>query len=574
MLVQSARLVALLLAIVLTMAPRTAVGQAFRGRVTDVVTGAPAVGALVSLWRADSVDSTTRELRSVLTDGTGAYALVAPDAGPWFVMVRRIGSQPFRSPAITLGASETRLLDVALDPAAAVGSAIAVLDMINVTRATPCRREPGDGARIATLWGDARTALEATEVSTRDRLVARRLVRYVRELDPRTLDVESEVLQAFDSESGAGQPMFQSLAGDSLSQVGYWRQMNNRSTVFYGLDARALLSEAFVRDHCFGLVEGTDSRAGMLGLTFVPITERNRQYAPPEIRGAIWLDAGSSALEFVEFVWTRLPGQASTKDLGGEVHFARTDGGPWYVSSWRLRMPQDVIEIRGSGSQVTRVRRLGVVEEGGVVLDEAGDASRAPAHVSGEVTDNRRRPLAGAVVRVLGSSLRTVTGPDGRFALDSVPPGLQFIEADHESLEDLGVPVGQTQLLIDEGARRRIAIRAPTPEEITRRLCGDLADARDHATLRVLVTDSTTGRPAPGLPLRLQLVDTDRRPVFDLEDETNASGAIVFCGLPTGHALRLSRVGGTGETLGELTAERGTVVVRKFQLRAGRGVPE
>ena len=129
--------------------------------------------------------------------------------------------------------------------------------------------------------------------------------------------------------------------------------------------------------------------------------------------------------------------------------------------------------------------------------------------IDGEVRDGSRRPLQGAVVRIVGSDLRAVTDADGRYTLRDVPPGLQFVVVDHGSLADLGVRAGEGQVLLDDGARREVSFNAPAISEIISTLCDGQDIPRNRATVRLTLTDSLTERPLSGVRLR---VDREGRP--------------------------------------------------------------
>jgi len=429
-----------------------------------------------------------------------------------------------------------------------------ILSGIDVRRATPCRTDR-NGSRIATLWSDARTALEATEISERDRLVQRTVLRFVREIDVPALTVRTETLTAFDSLDVGEPPRFRSMPADSLSKVGYWRVKDATWTEFYGLDANALLSEAFVRDHCFSLVEGNDSRLGLVGLVFEPIRSRTGIFSPPEVEGTIWLEGQTSALKLVEFDWTKL--DADRKLYGGEVHFARVATGPWFVSSWRLRMPQEVLLVGGRGAS----RHKGIVEEGGIILDESTDSSRVPVTLHGAVRDVNQRGMAGVTVRVLGTKRSTFTSADGRYTLPDVPPGLHFVVASNDSVDLLGARIGQQQVLLDEGSRREVSFRAPRPIEIMRKHCGEQVDVRSRGVLRITLIDSVTARPIAGTSLWLGSRDAARFS-YAARGDTDASGAAVFCEVPAGQPLVLSSTTRTGRILLEISVSRGALVGR------------
>lgn len=535
--------------------PATVHGQTVRGTVTDRATGAAASGAVIMLERPVT-DSTVQE-RGVLADGNGAYSIVAWGPGTYRISVRRIGRIPFYSEPLVLREGEVRIIDVQMDPITVRSSnGVAVLGAVKIRRATPCQANTSDGERIATLWDDARTALMSSEITARENLVQRRLVRYVRQIDMPSMAVAEERLKAFDSHDIPGKPQFRSLSADSLSLMGYWRVRSGGAIEFYGLDANALLSEAFVRDHCFLLDEGPQAPRGMVGLRFEPVKDRMRRNSPPEVIGTIWIDAITSALQSVEFSWTKLRGDL--KHVGGEVIFARVDSGPWFVSSWRLRMPRE-IEVQGSFGTA---RRPGLVEEGGLVLEGTADSSRALASIHGEVRDGNRRAMVGAVVRIVGTDLRAVTDADGRYELQGVPPGLQFVVADHTSLAELGIRTGEGQVLLDDGASREVSFSAPSVSEIISTLCDGQDIPRNRATVRVTLTDSVTERPLSGV--RVRVASKDGR-AFETIDETDAGGAVVFCGVPADLPLIVTEAG--RGTIAEITLRRGQVVGRLIRLK-------
>ena len=530
-------------------------GQTVRGTVTERSSGAAGSGAVVVLERL-AQDSVV-ERNAILAHADGSFIVRSTTAGTHRLSVRRIGSTPFQSELFLLAAGEERPFDVQLDQASPTGPSVAILSGIDVRRATPCRADK-NGSRIATLWSDARTALEATEISERDRLVQRTVVRFVREIDVPALTVRTEALTAFDSLDVGEPPRFRSMPADSLSKVGYWRVKDATWTEFYGLDANALLSEAFVRDHCFSLVEGNDSRLGLVGLVFEPIRSRTGIFSPPEVEGTIWLEGQTSALKLVEFDWTKL--DADRKLYGGEVHFARVATGPWFVSSWRLRMPQEVLLVGGRGAS----RHNGIVEEGGIILDESTDSSRVPVTLHGAVRDVNQRGMGGVTVRVLGTKRSTFTSADGRYTLPDVPPGLHFVVASNDSVDLLGARIGQQQVLLDEGSRREVSFRAPRPIEIMRKHCGEQVNLRNRGVLRLTLIDSVTARPIAGARIRLAYRASTRRPAFESSQESDASGAVVFCEVPSGQPLVATDTR-NGRALIEVTMDRGVILGRSVR---------
>lgn len=528
-----------------------AAAQTVRGTVSERSSGGPARGAVLTLERA-SVDSGL-VARSALTSSGGTYSINASGPGTYRLVARRIGALPYRSEPFELVAGQVHVLNIALDPALRY-DVTATLGTVSVTRATPCPERRSSGARIATLWEDARTALLSSEIARRDRLVSNRQVRYKRELELPLMQIISETFTAFDAEDVGGERWFRSPPGDSLSRLGYWRETVPGLTEFYGPDASALLSEAFVRDHCFTLVDSTGREDHPIGLAFVPIASRLRARAPSDIRGTIWFDA-QSALRRVEFTWTKLQGDVGP--FGGQVQFAREDDGPWVVNSWRLRMPLEVL-LRGSFGTA---RKTGLAEEGGITLPDSIDWTTADATVQGVVRASNGLPLAGARVRVLGTPVEAVSENDGRYSLEGVPPGLQYIVADHDSLQRLGLRLGQVALLIDSGATRNVSFTAPGSLQIAQSLCAGRSNDRRRGTLRVVVLDSASGQPIRGPRVRLFVRDSEGARAADVSSApTDSDGAVVFCDVVTDQVLVLS----TSFSSQELVLRRGDVAVRKL----------
>lgn len=529
--------------------PTDATAQTVRGTVSEKG-GRPARGAVVTLERAN-VDSGL-VARSALTSSIGTYSINAPAPGNYRLVARRIGALPFRSEPFMLAAGQVHVLAVVMEPATKYDVS-ATLGAISITRATPCPDRESNGARIATLWEDARTALLSSEIARRDSLVSNRQVRYKRELELPLMGIISETFAVFDAKDAGGEMWFKSLPGDSLSRTGYWRETVPGVTEFYGPDASALLSEAFVRDHCFSLVDSAVSGEQATGLAFVPIAARMRERAPTDIRGTIWFDA-SSALRHVEFMWTKLQGDVSY--FGGEVRFTRVTDGPWVVNSWRLRMPLEVLIVGWGGSAS---RKPGMVEEGGITLKDSIDWTTANATVHGFVRHSNGRPLAGARVRVLGTPVEAVSANDGRYLLDGVPLGVQYVVADHDSVQSFGLRVGQAALLMDSGATRTVTFTAPTPSRIARSLCAGRPGDRTRGTLRVALVDSATGQPVQDARVRLFVKGAEDNRAADISSaSTGTDGAVVFCDVTADRPLVLTHSSGSQE----LKLRRGEVAAR------------
>ena len=351
----------LLACLTIVLAAPVAAGNAqiVRGVVREQASGTPLVGVLMTLTRDDSAGA---PVVTALTNDRGVYSLRASQPGRYRLGAKRIGVRRFESEVFELAASQDIERDVEVEALAYQ------LPTVTVASDNPlCVRRADQAGRIASLWDEIRTALTATQVSMRDRLVRVRIVRYVHELDPQSLQLRTERFRR--QTAGLVERPFYSLSADALSRGGYWRVLPNDSISYYAPDADVLLSPVFARDHCFELAEGRGPRTGLTGISFELAPGRE----PPDVRGTIWLDARTFELRFVEFRYSRLPIATGNRNIGGEVHFARVPSGAWIVAKWFIRMPRYADEPRLRSTGVPGQRPIPeyslkhIVEEGGTV---------------------------------------------------------------------------------------------------------------------------------------------------------------------------------------------------------------
>jgi hypothetical protein len=380
-----------------------------------------------------------------------------------------------------------------------------------------------------------------------------RLTRYSRVLDPQSLRVISEQ-RSEHATALAGQ--FASLSPDSLSRIGFWQQLPGDSVSFYAPDAEVLLSDEFLRDHCFSVVDGRGDRAGEIGLSFGP----GQGHYVNDIRGVMWLHARTFELQSVEFRYTNVPAVKFAERNGGEVHFVRTPDGVWYVRQWYTRMPQirrNLLPTSGrvrGAFNVPEVYRL--IEEGGEVTPSAPSAASAStrqARVTGTALDSTGAPVADAVVELAGTSFRTRTGLNGQFSLDDVPPGRYLVVWPWDKYHAYGVPAAEQEVELDAGSTE-VRLQASDMRQLSQRLCrgrtqaGGVVDQR--GILRVVLTDSTSGAPLAGAGIRARWTEYGA-PVRGLRPvrsgsayaTTDASGAAVLCNVSATAAVRLESVG-------------------------------
>lgn len=522
----------LLAALAMLAAPATSSAQVVRGRITEVNTSAPVAGALVSLLPA-SGDSV---IVNVLSATSGEYGIRAPAAGTYRLAVKRIGVRRYTSAPFELGAGETRMSDVRIDAVAIA------LPEVNVSGLCVTRQR--DLPRVASLWDEARTALEAADISLRDRLIEARLSRHAAELDPATLQVR------FDWRSDAQlmvQQPFTSPSGDSLSAIGYWRQLPGDSVEYLAPDARALASNAFIRDHCFSLSAAPRNRPELVGLAFRPSRDRRL----PDITGTIWIDARRFELRFIEFRYTMLPAIPNADRVGGEVHFTRLASGAWIVDRWFIRMPQVIVLPDDWPRRQLR-------EEGGSVVAAGVSGSARRGTLTGVFRDSAGRPLQGAVVRAVGTHHQVMTAADGTWRLDSLPAGGVSVVVHTDGYDSFGVLAGSRRVELQAGRTQRADMRAPDTAALRAEVCPVAPRAFtsqrrvNRGMMRLLMVDSATAVPLPGVRFLAVWPALSEDPSADSTREryrqaiTDSRGAATFCDLPTGFPLDVLLVGAGG----------------------------
>lgn len=289
------------------------------GRVMDASSQEPIAGALVSL-----VGSGGAVVRRTLTSESGAFTLEPVGEGSYRLRVERIGYESWISPSsfsVPAGEEVSRRVRVGVDPV-----------RLPALRASSCVSSPSEIPGLAAVWSEIRKALRAQRVAATEA----RLRFILRESRQILRGHDGFVLEDMTREwSGAGGIPYASASPEQLSTGGY-AQVRGDSLLFYGPDARTLLSPSFQATHCFHAASPDSApRPGWIGLAFEPVAGR----ALPEVEGTLWVDRKTAALELLEFRYVDLPGGIDGRKLGGDVVFERLESGLWIVRRWTLRVP-------------------------------------------------------------------------------------------------------------------------------------------------------------------------------------------------------------------------------------------
>lgn len=413
----------------------------------------PAGGVIVAASRVETDSVVAR----TITSGNGRYLINVP-VGKVQLRALRVGHKPVVIGEFTLAAGERR------DEHFVLPDAPIELQAVTTETSTSCRTTGTSGAKVATVFEEARKALLSTQLRSVEGAPTVRLSLY-RQVRPGGNGAVAPPRHEF--QQGPSLTPFESLPPDSLAKVGYMRS-DVMGWTFWAPDADVLLSETFASSHCLSLAADTVRRAGWIGLAFRPANVR-RNFV--DVSGTLWLDRATSELRRMDYRYEGLPLPMGRVEAGGEMEFTRLSDGMWFVNKWEIRMPRMAVlpgtrrpaGVSVRGGMVWRMSRgedllysNGLKEpkavanatrpsEGPEVVAEAPSTdtvctpraeSAGGGLLSGAVHDERGAPLADAIVVAewqgeYGTSMRgltwetrtltSLTGPDGTFAACGIP---------------------------------------------------------------------------------------------------------------------------------------------------------
>jgi hypothetical protein len=518
--------------------------------------GAPAAGAVVSL-----TDSAGRRRASVLTGADGLAWLRAPAPGAYGVRAERVGTMPWVSmPPRPLDPSGRDTLRFE----ATLRTRAARLTEVVVQSKRTCDALADADAGAASVWQAAQAVLAANALTEADRRVRLRVRTFARDL---SADGRVRTEETLSDRVLAGRP-FETLAPTELAARGYVRT-DPQGTLYYGPDARVLLSEEFANTHCVRAVRGRGAEAGLVGLAFAPLPGRT----VPDIEGTLWLDGESSALRRVTFTFVHVPSAEPAYEVpagvaSGEVEFAPGREGAWIVSRWSLRMPKLARQPAGTRPLRNQVGLAGLERYSVVGFTEsAGDAAQASASATPTLgalavtafDSLAGAPLAGATVEAEGAA-PGVTDSAGRATLALRVRGTLAVRAAHPRLRAAGVGLAPDSVRTDADGAATYAVAVPGPERLRALACGANADATtaERGVVAGVLLDSAGAAPAADLPVRLDVAALSvaragtrtavRRGGVQLSGRTDAQGRFAFCGVSTRGALTLVRGEGPNAT--------------------------
>lgn len=344
------RIVAALACATALLIPGVATAQTVVGTAVAASVDEPVAGAFVVL-----LDEAGGERDRTLTGQRGAFRLRAVTPGRYRIRLERIGFENVVTEAFDVGVDEvvSRRVEVTTRPI--------VLANISVDAGEPrCGTPAAEALELNRVWQEARKALQATAWTDRqtyyrfDALIVRQ-----------SLDTDGDPLAPADYEPIRiyGRHPFRSIGAEDLALGGWVQSQGGRGIKFYGPDAEILLSESFLRRHCFRLVRDDSGRRRLIGVAFEPLPDRG----VPDISGVLWVDRLTAELDRLEYRYVNLRLPVESELLGGRVEFDHLPDGGWIVRRWEIVTPQADLVSSGGNRRRQRVRLSGYALEGQLV---------------------------------------------------------------------------------------------------------------------------------------------------------------------------------------------------------------
>jgi len=544
-----------LTAAVLAVGARAA-AQDVRVEVVEASTGKPIVGANVALL--DSAASFP--LGGGFSDQSGRTDLRAPSNGNYRVRADKVGYDTWISVQLHLG-----------DRPVIVRAGLAVTRTpapIVPRSESACLQLTGPGTPAGDLWVELKKALTASAMTEAQGLVPLDVDLYERVLD-RNLSIVSE--HAEQRNRIPRRP----ATGISWDQIDTARRGEaSTSDVYRAPDAATLLSDQFVRSHCFAAIRGYGPETGLSGLEFRPA----RVSSQPELAGVLWLDPKGNALRAVNFDYVNLPVPLRIARTTGRVEFQQLAGGQWIVPRWYIRMPRvtRVTSTEVGLPATSRDSLVGYQEVGGAArptgtpaptITSASAPAAAPSSgvasppaegaaaadssssagssvLTGIVYDSTSgRALSGVQVSTRGGRFKTTTNSSGRYQLLIDGAIDDTVVFDHPRLRLLRVAERWQPISFPSGTKGQASVIVPSYATLRKRICGQNETGTEPQGFMAGYVREASGKPIARAHVWAtwqilwveqngRLVSTNQQRV--VETDTGNDGSFMMCGFTRG----------------------------------------
>lgn len=162
------------------------------------------------------------------------------------------------------------------------------------------------------------------------------------------------------------------------------------------------------------------------------------------------------------------------------------------------------------------------------------------AAVAGSVTDSIHGGIAlqGATVRIVDTNRQATTDANGRFQIDSIPPGQHSLSLIHPLLDTLGITITTRAVPFQAGNTLAVELAIPSAETVLARSCAAAWRARGPSALVGKVLDADNDKPLVGAKVtlvwhELSLTTFKKEPRVRTQP-VGSDGTYRICGLPAG----------------------------------------
>jgi hypothetical protein len=551
--------------------------QEFRVEVVEAATGKPIVGANVALL--DSAGAIP--LGGSFSDQSGRTDLRAPIRGPYRVRADKAGYDTWLSVQLHL-ADKPVHVRIGMAPTRTPAPYFARSDVA-------CQQLTGPGTPAGDVWAELRKALSANAMTEAQGLVPLDVELYERVLD-RNLAILSENTEQRNRVSR------RPVTGISWEQIDTSRRGEGSSGVVYRApDAATIISDQFVRSHCFAAIRGYGPETGLIGLEFRP----SRVSGQAELSGVLWLEPKGKALRSLNFDYVNLPIPLRIARTTGRLEFQQLPGGQWIIPRWYIRMPRLARVPVTSSPAVSRDSLLGYQEVGGEARpagtprvstarrevrpaatadtpDERADANQTV--LTGVVYDSSSgRPLSGVQVSTGGGRYTTTTNTGGRYELVINGSLNDKVVFDHPRLRLLRVAERVQSVSLPAGSRGEASVIVRSYAALRNSLCGKNETGIEAQGLMAGYVRDAAGKPVTGAHVWAtwqilwverngRLVSTNQQRTIETDSE--ADGSYIMCGFTRGAQLTAKvSVAGKNTLQERLTLPATMVLEKDFQFR-------
>jgi hypothetical protein len=528
-------------------------GQEVRVEVVEAATGKPIVGANVALLDSAAIVP----LGGGFSDQRGRTDLRAPARGPYRVRADKVGYDTWTSVQLHLG-DRPVIVRAGMAPTRTPAPIMSRSE-------TGCQQLTGPGTPAGDIWVELKKALTATAMTEAQGLVPLDVDLYQRVLD-RNLAIVSE--RAEQRARISRRP----VTGISWDQVDSARRgYASNNDVYRAPDAATMLSEQFVKSHCYAAIRGYGPETGLTGLEFKPA----RVAAQPELTGVLWLDPKANALRSVSFDYVNLPIPLRIARTTGRVEFQQLAGGQWIVPRWYIRMPRvaRVNSVNVGSPAVSSDSLVGYQEVGGTARPAGTASAAAPSPASAPAVDsppaaNRSmltgivydsttgRPLRGVQVSTGGGRFQTLTSSGGGYELAIDGALNDTVVFEHPRLRLFHIAERVQTISMPAGAHGQASVIIPSYVSLRKSICGQNETGTEAQGFMAGYVRDAAGKPVSQAHVWAtwqvlwveqngRLVSTNQQRT--VETDSHSDGSYVMCGFTRGAQIT-AKVGMAGKS--------------------------